>query len=282
MTDTVELQVLDRCLEWERAAQELLDQAAAGRAFLKAIKSPLHEAVAIPNLPTEPGKKKQLVAVTPTLQELPRATQKSQRIARDGTWTGVILAFVETQELGAPYSKIREHVLTTPLGAKLLQTDKSFYGALKKLEDAGTLVRKAGWAYTLPALERVKALIERGEMADFPVEKFSGESPLETAIIRFLATRNGFTASRTIIDHLIHLRAEFSERVSNNNSNAYNVLTRLVTRGVLLKDEDAKTYKLSQQHIETESGSPMGEPVRSEDSHSSLNGSSLHTNGTML
>lgn len=55
---------------------------------------------------------------------------------------------------------------------------------------------------------------------------------------------------------------------------AYTALGRMVRNDLLEKNEVNKTYRLAPKgRAEMQSGSPKGEPVRSEGSHPSLNGS---------
>jgi hypothetical protein len=208
----------------------------------------------------------------------PRKFRKLQamRLGRQ-TWTSVLLSIVGEYPEGVTYSDLRERIQATPLGEKLKETDKSFYGGLGKLEAAGALKRHGGRAYSAAAFARIQELIASGKRDELPPAKSGGHrSPIGDAIVEFLKDKPAGAKSAVIVAHLKSLDAPFVQSVHRNDTVAYNVLARLTRYGTLRKNDDEKIYWLSSEgkRIRKESGPPLRSgPVRSEGSHPSLNGS---------
>jgi len=174
------------------------------------------------------------------------------------TWTEEITHHV-TEAGIISYPKLRQKVADGPLGKRLARSDKGFYGALAKLEMRGVLIRHNDHAFTLTAFEDYERQVEAGEREEIVSETASRSSPMSAAILDYLAKQARPMKS---IEILSFLRAQppFSKTLKGNSGSLYNNLARLVARGILIKDDDRKTYSLPPN----EEGSDDSEPSQHE------------------
>jgi len=137
--------------------------------------------------------------------------------------------------------ELREIIEQTELGPKLTESDKGFYHAISRLAARGELVKHNGWLFVPDRYKSYMSEVELGLRSDEAAPTHSTRrSPLADAIKRALAEAGEMTSSE-VIDYLIAI-PEFEESLTQNKTGAYNVLSRLVGRGELVKD--GGTYSL--------------------------------------
>lgn len=117
------------------------------------------------------------------------------------------------------------------LGPILERTEKSFHGALGKLEAANRVKRHKGWIFTP---EAYRDAVGSGEL-----EVIAGgnprRSPMGEAILKFVGEAPTGATSREVVEHIKGIE-EFHDVVERNPTNVYNILSRLVARGQLRKE----------------------------------------------
>ncbi len=153
------------------------------------------------------------------------------------TWTATIEGIVK--RCGRiSYDELRAEISKTHLAKKLSKTDKSFYGAIGKLANQSSIIRRNGWLFSSAAHAKLMKDIAEGRAVD---EKATSQnpghqSPFGDAIKVFLGSRADGAASTDIIQEL-RKTPEFFDTIERHKSHAYNVLARLVAQGELVKGE---------------------------------------------
>jgi len=162
------------------------------------------------------------------------------------TWTGFIESYVNSASRGVDYSELRQAIASSVLASKLEKTDKSFYGAIGKLVDAGKLFKANGLLFNPSTFMRLQEQINSGEIAADRPPAYR-ESPMADAILEALKGAGGGMTSREVVAS-IRAIDEFREVVERNATSVYNVLTRMTKRGQITKD--GKTYHLGSERNE--------------------------------
>lgn len=152
----------------------------------------------------------------------------------DKTWTATIDRILRAQNHGISYEKLKEEVSKTHLGKKLAQTEKSFHGAIGKLAAHTLLVRHNGWLFAPAVYARFRKDVAAGRAIDEQAPRGGHPSPFGDAIKTFLDERPSGAASAEIIQEL-RKTPEFSDTIERHRSHLYNVLSRLVDQGELVK-----------------------------------------------
>jgi hypothetical protein len=152
----------------------------------------------------------------------------------DKTWTATIDRILRAQNHGISYEKLKEEVSKTHLGKKLAQTEKSFHGAIGKLAAHTLLVRHNGWLFAPPVYARFRKDVAAGRAVDEKAPRGGHPSPFGDAIKAFLDERPSGAGSAEIIQEL-RGTPEFSDTMERHRSHLYNVLSRLVDQGELVK-----------------------------------------------
>ncbi|WP_424362995.1 hypothetical protein [Methylocystis parvus] len=153
---------------------------------------------------------------------------------RDKSWTSTINAIVSRESSGITYEGLREELKKTHLAGKLSQTDKSFYGGIGKLVDRKLLVKHKGHLFTPEALNAFLAKVRSGEVADLEPPAGSHHSPFGDAIKSFLDGRaNGASSSEIAAE--LRSTPELADTMERHKTHLYNVLSRLVDQGELVK-----------------------------------------------
>jgi hypothetical protein len=151
------------------------------------------------------------------------------------TWTGIMEQILANGDKFT-YDGLRAEVGKTSLANKLAKTDKSFYGAIGKLSEAGVLVKHRGWLFHKDAFEKFKRDLSAGlvEDSDAPKNNPAHHSPFGDAIKSFMDQNPGGAGSKDISDEL-KKTPDFADTMDRHKSHLYNVLARLVDQGELVK-----------------------------------------------
>lgn len=155
--------------------------------------------------------------------------------AEPKTWTAVMETIL--QKAGRiSYDGMKTEVAKTPLAKKLAKTDKSFYGAISKLAENKSLVKHNGWLFSPMAHAKLMEDISAGLAIDekAPDQNAAHQSPFGDAIKTFMADKREGVTSAEIIGELRKM-PEFSVTIERHKTHAYNVLSRLVDKGELVK-----------------------------------------------
>lgn len=167
-----------------------------------------------------------------------RAAQAAAAAADDGlpTWTSAIHDIVMRGPKGLTYGEVKNAMRTTPLGPTLERTDKAFYGGLAKLTKSGRVMRHNGKFFTPQALKSFLAGVQMGLFEDVPAGPESGQkSPTRDAILNYLQEHPKGAPIATLFEML---ERDTGQELSDKNSKTivYNLIARLIKRGVLTKD----------------------------------------------
>lgn len=186
-------------------------------------------------------------------KEVARRANTGRGRSRKGSWLNAIAEIVKANPTGISYDRVRE-ALPEPFASMIVKDPhtKSFYGAMRRLDEEGTVVRYRSHLFTpeghLIHLERVA----NGEIPDVEGHDYRG-SPMSDALKAFLLEHPRSSAA-TIKRHLI-ARPEFLS-LKRNTSAIYNVLKRLKDRDEIAHHEDG-TYSLVSEN-EAPDGSATG------------------------
>jgi hypothetical protein len=155
-------------------------------------------------------------------------------------WTATMLQIVRDANRPLTYAELKAEIAKTHLGPRLLRTDKSFYGAIGKLETREAAVRHGGRISTPEVYERYMRDVAAGLVKDEPILNSGGErvSPTKTAVLEFLGDNvRGAKISEIITD--LEKRPELNLPGNKNGKTAvYNLIARLVRREVLVREGD--------------------------------------------
>lgn len=169
------------------------------------------------------------------LHPLTRTRIGEARGRREVTWMTEIMRVLSEEARGASYEDLRAGIELGPLSERLAQSDKGLYGGVAKLEAAGELSKYKGRLFTTGLFADFQQKVLAGEMEDISEVEKARPSPMGDAILYFINANPG-AASRDVVEHLRAMQ-EFEAVVNKNKTSAYNVLTRLVERRQLLKQD---------------------------------------------
>ncbi|WP_300392250.1 hypothetical protein [Henriciella sp.] len=213
----------------------------------------------------------------------PRAAGSTSNRVKKSTWTSEILFLVQEAPEGVvSYADMKAALTEGPLGPALEQSDKSFYGALLKLESQGLVVRHNAHAFTPEAFDQHMTAVNEGRRPDVRPKRVSAGSPITDAVIEVLERSDRPLTGREVIGELLEM-PQVRGPVERNNTSAYNVLSRLVKQHRIVKNAKDKTYRLYIEGEEPQKIGPVSQktgPYVGEDS-ASLNGSTA-PNGALL
>jgi DNA-binding PadR family transcriptional regulator len=250
--------------DFEKRAQALRQEAEAELKKIELFKSMVIEIKGVKRAPVRP------------------VGDRSNRVKKS-TWTSEVLLLVQEAAEGyVSYVDMKSSIAKGPLGPALEQSDKSFYGALLKLENQGLLVRHNAHAFTPEAYSEHIEEVKAGRRRDVRPQHAAGIAPLTDAVLEILSLSSGGMTAKQIIGALLE-NDDVKASVERNNTSAYNVLARLVKQHRVIKNEQKKTYRLS---LEGEEPPKIGSVSGKTDPHSSedvasLNGSN-DPNGALL
>jgi hypothetical protein len=138
--------------------------------------------------------------------------------------------------MGLPYAELRSAVLASPLGPKLIQSDKGYHNALSRAAQAQEIIRDHGRVFTPAAFQRFMAAVERGE-ASTTVPQPIAHSPMGEAILKIVGANPGKLNGKGVIGEL-RKDAEFNAALTPHETGAYNIIARLVRRGQIIRRDD--------------------------------------------
>jgi hypothetical protein len=167
--------------------------------------------------------------------DAPRRRGRPRKSAVPQTWTAVMEDILK--RLGrSSYDEMRTEIGKTHLAEKLEKTEKSFYGAIGKLAGSGLLIKHNGWLFSPEAYAQLLKDIEAGTAVDERAHSHNSahQSPFGDAIKEFMNTKPEGALSSDIISEL-RKTPEFLDTIEKHKTHAYNVLSRLVDRGELVK-----------------------------------------------
>lgn len=135
--------------------------------------------------------------------------------------------------------ELRATIADGELGERLAESDKGFYHAISRLTDRGEITKHKGWIYSPTALADHLVAVRHGKAEDDPAPMQGGRaSPMAAEVYNYLS-RVGPRQSRDVVRHLLN-NAEFKASLSRNTTGAYNILSRMVARRQLSKDEQGR------------------------------------------
>jgi hypothetical protein len=172
------------------------------------------------------------------VKRVPRRRAITLRGRPEGaTWTSTIHSILKGMGRGLTHDDLRVELAKGPFAERLEENDKSFYGAIGKLVDRNDVVRHNGWLFDAGTHAKFMADVAAGRVLDLPPAKNAGQrSPVGEAIKSFMAKQNAGATSSEIIEMLKRIDdPEIGPAVEKNKTFAYNVMSRLVERGVLTK-----------------------------------------------
>jgi hypothetical protein len=154
-----------------------------------------------------------------------------------GSWTGTIAQILDSVQYGITYEELRKRLQATTLGAPGNFSEKSFYGAVGRLEANKLAVRHNGRVFSKKGYEAFRKAVEIGIEDDTPVS-MSGRkrSPARDAIMAALGCAEGMKMSE-ILD-LLKDEPGLNVQSKNGKTAIYNLIAREVGRGDLVKDSN--------------------------------------------
>lgn len=180
------------------------------------------------------------------------------------TWPAAITAIVETEPDGISFLQIKRQLAEGEFRERLEKSDKGFYTALAKLDQRNVIVRHKGHAFTPAHFARFEREVKSGVRQDVEAIRptYERDTPLTTGIIDIIGQSDKPVKGADILKKIVRL-PNVGSAIQRNPTGAYNVLSRLVRQGRLIKNETEKTYRLpAQGEIATElprSGNWTGE-----------------------
>ncbi len=202
--------------------------------------------------------------VVPGTRMKRRKRQKSVQ-----TWRATIYKIIKEAGRPIPYAELKEAVAQTHLGERLEETDKSFYGSLRRLDRDGKIVRHNGRAFLPEAYRQFMEDVKAGRAVDGPIGGLPGRgSPNFDAIRDFLAERPNGATGKEILDSLLNEPPKHLD-VSRNRGSLQNALTKMRDRTEIEKRGDR--YYLPR--AKSEAPDPAG-PSASQSHHNDEGGTS--------
>jgi len=190
----------------------------------------------------------------------------------DATWIGQVKAIALKNPEGISYDDVRE-ALPEPF-ASMIEEDpshKSFYGAMRRLDRSGDVVRHNNHLFTPDGFKKYKADLEAGKRE--PVDGYDRRSsPMQEALKAFLEAHPW--SKPVVIKDALCENPELKPGLTRNSATIYNVLNKLKDRGELLKNEEDGSYALADENEapngKTGGASETGEAATSSDDASPL------------
>lgn len=169
----------------------------------------------------------------------PHASHRRRGVKLDDgtrvTWMGEVARILS--EINGPvnYEILRSKIAEGPLSEKLRQTDKGLYGAVMKLQAKGDLIKDAGFLFSPSAYERFKSKVEAGTESVFlPPAPVNRKAPLADTVREIIGNHKEGVDGGGIISALMG-NPSFADSIKRNRTGAYNVLSRLLSRGEIAK-----------------------------------------------
>mgnify|MGYP003676012010 CR=1 FL=1 len=153
-----------------------------------------------------------------------------------GVWTATIRDALSRAPEGMTFGELKDEIQNGPLGDRLAQTSKSFYGAIGKLESRGVIAKHRGWLFTAETLDQFLKDVAAGKVADKEPLDVGRGSPMQDVVIELVrsAQPEGIKSSEVVAALRNH--PEFGASVIRNATAGYNIISRLLNRGELMKE----------------------------------------------
>lgn len=153
-----------------------------------------------------------------------------------GVWTATIRDALARAPEGMTFGELKDEIQNGPLGERLAQTSKSFYGAIGKLESRGVIAKHRGWLFTAETLDQFLKDVAAGKVADKEPLDVGRGSPMQDVVIELVrsAQPKGIKSSEVVAALRNH--PEFGASVIRNATAGYNIISRLLNRGELMKE----------------------------------------------
>lgn len=174
----------------------------------------------------------------PVVREVRKPAPKRQRVRSshtDATWTSVMESIVNDAQNGIRYDILKAKIGETELADRIRASEKGFYGAISKLIDAKKAVKYKGHLFSPSAYKRFADALAAGEIADLqPAPNPAHRSQLGDAFLDIARHAPKVYESSELIKEARKI-PELAEAINKNKTYAYNVLSRLVDQGKLVK-----------------------------------------------
>jgi predicted transcriptional regulator len=152
------------------------------------------------------------------------------------TWTGALLSIIRSHPTGISFSNLRSEFQSSEFAGKLGDSEKSFYGAITKLYDKGLVSKYKGYLFTSDHLKTFNENVSLGLAQDLIEVNSNGQkSPFGDAIKAFLDSRPSVGATSSELVSELKKTPEFLDTMERHKSHIYNVLSRLVHQGEIVK-----------------------------------------------
>ena len=167
------------------------------------------------------------------------ASKPSAPRSRGGkpTWPSEIERIMEAERKPMTYDMLRAELDRGPLKGEYAKSEKGFYHAISRLQHRGYVSKHKGWLFRSDDLEAHLRAVKEGKAND--VREASSQrnrSPMGEEVKEFLQIHRQGVESKEVISHLIK-DPRFSETLNKNATGVYNVISRLVKRGEIRKEE---------------------------------------------
>jgi hypothetical protein len=199
------------------------------------------------------------------------ATRKTKH--RPISFPQEIRRVVESADGSVTYAELRDRLMQGQMVEALRTSDKGFYHGIARLQKQGKIVNHKGHLFSAVAFAKHMSDVKSGRKEDIAGPSVGRSSPMADAIIGFLAERSDGAQGPEIIAFL-KKDDRFTDTLTKNNTGAYNVLARLLSRGEIRKNE--RTYYPLKENEPPEGGSETGEVDASPKSFAQEGSGDLH------
>tara|TARA_R110002051_G_scaffold78941_1_gene142573 strand:- start:468 stop:1283 length:816 start_codon:yes stop_codon:yes gene_type:complete len=180
------------------------------------------------------GPQASLASASPTRPEARGQANPKPRKLREGSWPAVIRDWVYAATSGLSPVEMRSMIeADDKLQARFSESEKGYYHGLSRLQRSGTIIRHKGRYYSPSTFADFQKRVAAGEVEDEPVQTF-GHSPMGEAILDIVASTPGIKGSEIIRE--LRTDAEFDATLTPHTTGAYNVISRLARRNMILRD----------------------------------------------
>jgi hypothetical protein len=150
------------------------------------------------------------------------------------SWTDAMMSVVSAAQGPLTYNELRDRMQNGPSRGRTW-TDKSFYGAMGKLDEKGQLIRHKGHVFSVAAYERFQMDIAAGRAKDFDAATPNRQPSALGKLMAGIVANQPIGLSSAHIIGIVRQNPEFAEAVEKNKTFAYNVLKSLVDKGEITK-----------------------------------------------
>lgn len=180
-------------------------------------------------------------------------------------WPKTIVDLLGTFPHGATRIQLRDAVAKTHLGPRLQETNAAFYGSIDKLKARNTIVDHEGRLFLPFLLKRYLQDVQAGRIAELPPTKPPSRHASIGLVLDFIR-RHGSAESRELVELLV------SNPLAgiNNRNSVYNLLSRMVQKGSLMKAGNTYTLpsnETGEAHASPDTDQGSNPDLRSKPSH---------------